>query len=388
MSLRILFLDHGTKPVGGGQINTLSLVRGLDRSRFTPLVLSAQENAFTEAARAGGVAVTIMPLPVALTRLGRDSVRYDPIHLALYGWHVGRAALRLSRLVRQERIDVLHPCDNLMRILSAAVAIRTRKPVVCPIMEEFTPGLTSRLLRRLIMATMSYVLPVSERAAAFFRATTAGKARVVVTYTGIELDQFTDPVAEAGRRERRARYGEALVVGIVGRLVPIKGHRQLLEALALLKRAGGTPFHCLIVGDGPEREALGAVVSELRLDDRVSFIGFQSDIAGIMSRMDVVAAPSLTEASSRVVLEAGALGVPSVATRVGGIPEMVVDGVTGILVDAGDTQALARALTTLADASVRERMGDQARRRVREMFANDVITRKVESVYLSAAGGR
>ena len=101
-----------------------------------------------------------------------------------------------------------------------------------------------------------------------------------------------------------------------------------------------------------------------------------------------MAAPSLTEASSRVVLEAGALGVPSVATRVGGIPEMVLDGVTGILVDAGDTPGLARALLTLADASVRERMGGQARRRVREMFANDLITRKIESVYLSAADGR
>jgi len=386
--IRILYLDHGTKPVGGGQVNTLSLIGALDRSRFTPFVLSSSENAFTQGARDIGVEVVVMPLPRALTELGRWSVRYDPYHVAVYSWHAARAALRIARIVKRQQIDILHPCDNLMRTLCAIVATLLRKPVVCPIMEELSPNLTSRLVRWLVLNTMDFALPVSERAALFFRQGGRRKARIVVTYTGIDLDQFTDAVAAAGRAERAALYGDALVIGIVGRLIPIKGHRELFHALALLKKTTTRAFRCLVVGDGPDLDALRALATELDLEEEVSFTGFHRDVAKVMSLMHIVVAPSHAEASSRVVLEAGALQLPVVATRIGGIPEMVEDGVTGILVDLGDVAGLAHALETFTDADVRQRMGTAGYQRVHDRFANSVITQGIEDIYVSAVSSR
>src|SRR5438067_688027 len=105
-AIRILYLDHGTKPFGGGQANTLSIIRALNKARFTPVLLSASENEFTQGARDAGAEVIIMPLPTTLTRLGRNSVKYDPYHLALYGWCAARAAFRVLRIVRDRQIDI------------------------------------------------------------------------------------------------------------------------------------------------------------------------------------------------------------------------------------------------------------------------------------------
>lgn len=379
-----MYLDHGTKPIGGGQINTLSLIRSLDRNRFTPVLLSGLENAFTQSARENGVEVVILSLPAVLTQLGRWSVKYDPFHLTHYAWHYVSSARAVARVAATHRADILHPCDNVMRMLSVLAAWQCRMPIVCPIMEEFTASATSRFLRWLYLRTMDYLLPVSERAAEFFRQGGQHKARVVVTYTGIDLDQFAGRMVPDRRGARAARDGEAIVFGIVGRLVAIKGHRDLFHALAAFKRETLCPFRCLVVGDGPDRQPLEQLVADLGLTGEIEFVGFRRDVAAVMSTMHVVVAPSHNEASSRVVLEAGALGLAVVATRVGGIPEMVQDEVTGLLVDVGDVNELAAALKKLTDESVRSRMGAAGLDHVRSGFSSTVITRRVEDIYLSA----
>ncbi len=386
--IRILYLDHGTKPVGGGQINTLSLIRALDEARFTAVVLSGAENSFTQEVRRLGKEVIIVPLPLALTRLGRWAVKYDPWHLAVYLWHSALTAGRIARFVIRERIDILQPCDSLMRVLCALIRKPLGRPVVCPVMEDFTPSTATRAVRWLVLRTADFILPVSETAAAFFRTGRPTKSTIIVTYTGIDLDQFRSTDAEESQMAKRQQYGDALIIGIVGRLVAIKGHRELFQALAILKETRVSAIRCLVVGDGPDREALEALAAELDLTDEIVFTGFQRDVSKLMCFMDIVAVPSHTEASSRVVLEAGALKVPVVGTRVGGIPEMVRDGETGILVELGDIPALARALEELMDPALRRRMGNAGFNWVRERFSSRAITRQVEDVYVRAYGLR
>jgi len=386
MSYKILYLDHGAKIIGGGQINTLSLIRSLNKELFTPIIVSSQENAFTSEAREYGVHVEILTFPKELTSLGRDSVKYDPYHLVCYGWHVAVLLRWLCRFIKNNQIDLLHPCENISRIVGGIAAKITRKPTVCPIMEDFDFGVntTSRILRTIILNTMDYVLPVSDKVAFFFQKSGKANAKVITVYTGIDLDYYNCGMPDSGLLEEFGIKDGVIVIGIVGRLIQLKGHRELFEALAMMKQEGVCAFCCLVVGDGPELNSLKKLAFELGIACEVIFTGFRKDVPAVMKCMNILAVPSHTEASSRVVLEAGALQIPVVATRVGGIPEMVVENKTGILVPLGDIQALFRAIKDLFDENIRKEMGIAASDRIKSLFCNKVITKQIEDIYLKA----
>ncbi|MFA4934059.1 MAG: glycosyltransferase family 4 protein [Candidatus Omnitrophota bacterium] len=380
----ILFLEHGVKPLGGGQVNTLSLIKGLDKDLFTPFIVSTQENAFTSEARACGVHVEVISFPKKIASLGRNSVKYDPYHLVYYCWHVVVLLKRLIRYININQIDLLHPGDNIMRIVGGIAAKITRRPAVCQIMDDFEVNTTSRILRTIILNTMDYVLPVSDKAASFFRKSGKNNEKVITVYTGIDLGYYNCSMPDSGLCEEFGIKDGVLVIGIVGRLIQLKGHRELFEALAILKQEGVSVFCCLVVGDGPELNSLKDLAFELGIASEVIFTGFVKSVPAVMKCMDILVAPSHTEASSRVVLEAGAMQIPVIATKVGGIPEMIVENKTGILVPLGDIQALSRAIKVLFDENLRKEMGIAASDRIKSLFCNKVTTTQIEDIYLKA----
>lgn len=384
MSYKILYLDHGTKPIGGGQINTLSLIKGLNKELFIPSIVSSQENAFTSEARECGVHVEIISFPKELTSLGRNSVKYDPFHLVCYSWHVVALLKVLCLYIKNNQIDLLVPCDNITRIVGGMAAKITRRPAVCPIMEDFEVNTTSRILRTIILNTMDYVLPVSDKVASFFQKSGKANEKVITVYTGIDLDYYNCGMPDSGLREEFGIKDDVIVIGIVGRLIQLKGHRELFEAIAMLKQEGVSAFCCLVVGDGPELNSLKSLAFKLGIASEVIFTGFRKDVPAVMKCMNILVAPSHSEASSRVVLEAGALQIPVVATRVGGIPEMVEENKTGILVPLGDIQALSRAIKDLFDENIRKEMGIAASDRIKSLFCNKAITKQIEDIYLKA----
>ena len=386
MSYKILYLDHGTKIFGGGQINTLSLIKGLNKELFTPFIVSSQESAFTSKAQEYGVHVEIITFPKELTSLGRDSVKYDPYHLVCYGWHVVVLLRRLCRFIVTNQIDLIHPCDNIMRIVGGIAAKLTRRPTVCPIYDDFNyrVNLTSRILRNIILATMDFVLPVSDKVASFFQKSGKANTKIITVYTGIDLDYYNCDMPDSDLLEEFRIKDGVIVIGIVGSLIRLKGHRELFEALALLKQERVSAYCCLVVGDGPELYSLKNLAIDLGIADEVIFLGFRKDVPAVMKCMNLLVAPSHTEASSRVVLEAGALQIPVVATEVGGIPEMVEDNKTGILVPLGDIQALARAIQVLLDQNLRKEMGIAGFERIKSHFCNKLITKQIEDIYLKA----
>jgi glycosyltransferase involved in cell wall biosynthesis len=157
----------------------------------------------------------------------------------------------------------------------------------------------------------------------------------------------------------------------------------LFQAIARFKTKYSKPFRCVVVGDGPQRVFLCDLARELGIDDEVVFTGIVNDLPRILAALDLIVVPSHTEASSRVVLEAGAMGIPSIGTRIGGIPEMIQEGVTGLLVPLGDIDALAEALHCLQEESLRKTMGKRASVWVHEVFCNKKITSQIENIYLS-----
>lgn len=196
------------------------------------------------------------------------------------------------------------------------------------------------------------------------------------------------------RRERtdsRRRLGLEAgdVAGIfTGRLIVHKGVRYLIEALpAVLKEH--SRFRLLLVGDGPLKSELQSQASSLGVSHAVQFLGPASflEIPGLLACADLFVLPSINEGMPRSLLEAMAMGLPAVATRVGGVPEVMEDGKVGYLVPPSDPNALAGALgRLLADESLREKMGIRARERVLEEYSFEVGMKKFEAFFRSVIG--
>jgi glycosyltransferase involved in cell wall biosynthesis len=189
-----------------------------------------------------------------------------------------------------------------------------------------------------------------------------------------------------GRADNR-RYlgisGDRFAVGWIGRMTAVKRTDDILVAFKRLRDSGVDAVLCL-VGDGPDRPQLEQRAHELGVIRDTVFLGYQEDVAPFYSAFDALILPSSNEGTPVSAIEALAAGRPVVATRVGGVPDVVRDGEDGFLVDAGDTDELADRLEQLArDPALRERMGKQGRERVLPRYAVDRLVQDVDELYRS-----
>jgi L-malate glycosyltransferase len=210
--------------------------------------------------------------------------------------------------------------------------------------------------------------------------------RVEVIRNGIDVDRFAATSAE--RAEKRRELGwdsDQVIVLHVARLDPLKDHATALRAFAEVRKS--TPHaRLVIVGDGPERRAIEELTASLGLSDVVLLLGVRHDVASLWGAADVGLLTSLSEGIPLTLLEAMAAGLPTVGTRVGGVPEVVVDSECGRLCAAGDVRSLADALSTLAaDPELRRRWGAAGRARVAECFSLDRMTDEYDRLYARLA---
>jgi len=205
---------------------------------------------------------------------------------------------------------------------------------------------------------------------------------------GIELERFS-PLPEDLRRQRRHEEGigdDEVVMITVGRLVPVKDQLTLIAALGQL--AEDLPaWRLMIVGEGPERSALEERTRSLGLTDRIAFLGQREDVPGLLGLSDLFVLTSVNEGFGLVLVEAMAGALPVIATAVGGIPEVVIEAETGLLVPAGDPPALARALERLLiDPDLRQRLGTRGREIARERYGVDRMVEKTIALYEEVLG--
>ena len=201
---------------------------------------------------------------------------------------------------------------------------------------------------------------------------------IKVIYEGIDLDWVDSQQAHAPDH-----VNSGLVVGTVAHLSPEKGHRTLLEAAPrVISRV--PDVHFILVGRGALMSTLKARVEELGIQKRVTFTGFRSDSEVLMKSFDVFCLPSLSEGLSSAILVAMASSLPVIATQVGGIPELVIDDETGILVSPDDADQLAVGLCKVLESpQLREKMGCAGRQRIEEKFTLERKLNETENLYLS-----
>lgn len=281
--------------------------------------------------------------------------------------------VRLARLLRRERIDVIHTHDERPLIYGALAAClaRGRRHVHTRHGQraEITRG--QRWLIKVASRGASEFVCVSDDAGrvAAEHGVPAGKIRTV--WNGIDVERF----GYCGPR----RGGPAV---LVARLSPVKDVETLLRAAAWA--ASEQPnFRLEIAGDGPCRSALQRLSAELGLGERVTFLGEVGDVPALLERAGLLVLSSVSEGVSLTLLEGMARGLPVVATRVGGNPEVVADGVTGLLAPPRDPAALARAMLRVwRDPEAARRMGRAGRRRVEEHFDVRRMVTQYEALYL------
>lgn len=350
--------------LGGTERQMTELIRRLDPARFdVHVVCFRREGPWL--ARVEEKAASIVEF-----RLG-----------PLCSAHAARQFVRLARWFARRRIVVAHACDmyaNLFALPAAAVArvpIRTgsRRGIVQP---SGTPGLLR--LQAFGYRLADKVIANSEAAAAVLREEHVPSNRVAVIPNGIDLDAL--PIA--GRR-RPLR-----TITTVANLRRGKGHDVLLHAASgLLRRHPDLVFQ--LVGDGPLRPSLEALAATLGIDDRVRFLGHRDDVAAILQTSDLFAFPSLMEAFPNGVMEAMAAGLPVVATRVGGIPELVEDGRTGLLVPPGDAEAMCGAVERLlASPDEADALAAAARRHIEQHYSFDWMVQAFELLWLQELARR
>jgi glycosyltransferase involved in cell wall biosynthesis len=272
-------------------------------------------------------------------------------------------ALRFYRALRSLQPSVVHQHHG-GRSVSGIVRAATHASLVVHV--------HSRVLEGRGTALVPIRAPEAARVVAVSRAVARQiqNAEAQVIYPGVEACELTAEGSATG-----------FVVGFAGRLVPVKGLVSLLRAIVPL-RIMFPLLRLEVAGDGPDRPALEREAELLGLEDTVEFLGWREDLTRLFDRWDVFAQPSLEEAFPVATLEAMAAGLPVVATNVGGLPELVEDAETGLLVPPEDPAALADALRKLiSEPALRQVMGRAGLVRVRERFSVDQMIAEIAQVY-------
>jgi glycosyltransferase involved in cell wall biosynthesis len=361
----VLLLANFADVVGGGEESLLGLAARLDRRQVRLLGSVTAEGEVGARLRALGVPVSVVPLP-----------RLRP--WTLLGSVL--AVWRLRALLVRERVALVHAHGSRGALYAGLAGHRLGVPLVWHVRVADPDRHLDRLLVRLSAA----IVANSGATAARLRRLPRAEARTTIVPNGVDLARFAPGPADPALREALGLAPAVPVVGYFGRLERGKGVDVLLDAAERL-HAGLPAATFLFVGDGPLRASLGARAAASGLPAR--FVGPRDDVAALLRLCAVVVLASRQEAFGRVLIEAMATGVPVVATAVGGIPEVCVDGVTSLLVPPEDPEALAVALAlTLADQDATAARVAAATADVRARFDLAAHAAGVQAVYARVLG--
>ena len=293
-------------------------------------------------------------------------------------------AVRLARLIRAERPDLVHLHSRRGADTWGGLAAKLAG-VPC-VLSRRVDNPESRWAVALKYRLYDHVITISEGIRQVLLSEGLAPQKVSCVRSAVDAAPYLPPVDRAAFRVEFGLPPDALVAGVVAQLIPRKGHRYLLSALpGLLERH--PDLQVLIFGQGPLEAELRAEVESRNLAAAVRFTGFRHDLPRWLGGLDMLIHPADMEGLGVSLLQASAAGVPIVTSRAGGLPEAVQDGVTGILCPPGDVAALAAAIDRLAgDAALRARFGAAGRARILAEFSIDAMVDGNLAIYRQVLG--
>jgi glycosyltransferase involved in cell wall biosynthesis len=356
---------------GGAEEHLLTLLRGLDRTYFQPLLACPSELA--EKLRPD-LPIDVEVFPISLRRPSQ----------------VG-AMLHLARILRRRRVKILHSHLFYASLFASPIGWIVGVPVIIEtphVREDWRRGwLKSKfLVDRLVGRLITRYIAVSHANKRYLEEDkNLSKEKITVIHNGSDLRRFRPEQSPPSGLKRSLGFGtDDPVLMLVGRLEPQKGHRILLQAMPDVRREFSS-VRLVCVGTGSLENDLMRFVGELGIESAVRFVGFQADVAEWFKLADITVLPSFYEGLPLVAIESLAAAKPVVATAVDGSGEVVVDGETGLTVPPGDPQALSAAICRLLrDVELRKRLGRQGREWVCKHFDEREQIKQTQDLYLAS----
>jgi glycosyltransferase involved in cell wall biosynthesis len=372
--------------VGGPAIHATLLTERLDPARYEPLLVSGTESP------GEGSFLELQGRSLSAMR------RIPALGPEIHGVRDLAVLEELIRLIRDVKPHIVHTHTAKAGALGRLAAWWCGVPVVVHTYHGHVfDGYFSRAKTRVFVAVERWLarrthclVAVSDRVRTEVLARGIGSLdRFVVVPLGLDLDRFA--IGERRRGELRRELGldpAAPLIGIVARLVPIKAHEVFL-AMAAQVAASRPDARVLVIGDGERRAELESLVSRLGLGDRTHFLGWRADLDRLYADLDAVVLTSRNEGSPVALIEAMAAARPVVSTRVGGVPDLITDGETGLLAPVDDVPAIAAAvLRVLDDRGLADRLGRAGRARVLSDFSSERLLDDVDRLYRRLLGAQ
>ncbi|MDQ3936432.1 MAG: glycosyltransferase [Actinomycetota bacterium] len=374
--LRVVTLVDHLGSSGGGERLAMEISKRLDRERFEPIHCASRWHPDGDYGPANAAAAEeLRAAGVRLIGLGRSST------LAVWSW------APLLRLLRRERVDVLHSHKFGSNVWGVLLARAVRVPAV--VAHEHTWSYEGQPLRKFLDREL-----IARLSGAFVAVSHEDRRRMIevegidpsdVVFVPNGIDALREGDGARVRAELGIEPGDP-VIGAVAVLRPQKALDVLVRAAGELVR-DHPRLRVLVAGEGPERAALEALIGELGLGATVTLLGLRSDVPDVLAALDVAVVSSSFEGTPLAVLEYMDAGLPVVASRVGGIPDLIEHERHGLLVEPGDPAALAAAVGGLLRETERAReLGRAGRERRRAEFSIDNTVRTLERMYLELAG--
>jgi glycosyltransferase involved in cell wall biosynthesis len=355
--VRVVHLESGIH-LYGGALQALLLAEGLQARGWENLLCASRDSEVAREARNRG-------LPVREISLAGEGDLLFPF--------------RFRRIIQEYRADLVHLHSRRGADTLGAMAARGagKSVVISRRVDNPEPGWIVGPKYRLYDA----VITISHAIREVLVQQGVPESKVHCVRSALDPTPFEAPCLREVFLKEMGLETDHLVVGMAAQFIPRKGHDLLLAAIpAIVERRPEARF--VLLGRGPLRPEIEARVREKRLDDRVVFAGFRRDLPELIGCFDVLVHPAVREGLGVTLLQASAAGVPIVATRVGGIPEAVRDGVNGVLVDPSDAGALARAVADLLeDEEKAQRLGKGGRSLIRDEFSVDQMVEGNLAVY-------
>ncbi len=349
---------------GGAQEHLYSLLSRLDPNRYDASVIALSGGSAVRKLQRAGVPVTVVEDPDDATATGIVATLLADINPDVIHSHMYRAELVGTRAA-----------------IALGAAGHRRPYIVSTVHSSRIRSEEDRRVLQILTPQIDQLIAVSEAIEAKIRDEGRVGAPVRLIYNGVDLAQYDETAPCCTFREQYGIEPDAVVVGVVARLEPEKGHPTLLEAWPAVLHAVPNAA-LLVVGEGSRRAELEQQAARLRIAHRVTFTGRRDDVPSVTAALDVAVLPSYREAQGLSILEAMALSRPVVASRVGGIPEVIEDGVSGLLVPPHDAPALAGAIIRLlTNHPLADMIGRAGHDVVHARFCIGLMVRAVESIY-------
>ena len=381
MKHKILYLNPSSQ-LGGGERSLLDLLKYLNREKYHPIVSCPTRGRFIEELIEIGVETEIVPYHRKILKLSRGN-DLQLFGLPFFSWWFAPTILILKNLIKDKGIHLIVTNGIKCHFIGVLLSLVTKTRLIWHVRDLIEIGWLKWMLRLMGRFFPDKIITNSHAVGDIF----SGNGREETVYNGIDLSHFDLGINGQKVRSMFNIGKDTKLIGTIGHFAPLKGFEELIEAMGEVIREGFNIELAIVGGatypnSNSYKQKLLSLVYSMGLKDRIIFAGFQQNIPELMASFDIFVLPSRSEGFGRVNLEAMAMGKPVISTNVGGIPEVVLDGVTGILVPPGNSKDLAHAIMRLLnDYELRESIGKQGRRRVEEHFTLQAHAQRIEEIY-------